>query len=105
MNAALVVLFKEVRENLRDKRTLINALVTGPLIAPLMFVMIINVVIARELNQAEAPLELPVIGASNAPNLLEALRQQFLCNLPTRSTCQSGSPACGAWPPGPACGP
>ena len=76
MNVSLVVLFKEVRENLRDRRTLINALVTGPLIAPLMFVMIMNVVISRQLNQAEAPLELPVIGASNAPNLLEALRQQ-----------------------------
>ncbi len=76
MNAALVVLFKEVRENLRDKRTLINALVTGPLIAPLMFIVIMNVVISRQLNQADGPLELPVIGASNAPNLLEALRQQ-----------------------------
>jgi sodium transport system permease protein len=76
MNASLVVFLKEVRENLRDKRTLINALVTGPLIAPLMFVMIMNVVISRQLNQAEAPLELPVIGASNAPSLLEALRRQ-----------------------------
>ena len=76
MNLSLVVLLKEVRENLRDKRTLINALVTGPLIGPLMFVMIMNVVISRQLDQAEAPLELPVIGASNAPNLLAALRQQ-----------------------------
>jgi sodium transport system permease protein len=76
MNASLVVLLKEVRENLRDKRTLTNALVTGPLIAPLMFIVIMNVVISRQLTQAEAPLELPVIGASNAPNLLEALRQQ-----------------------------
>lgn len=76
MNASLVVFFKEVRENLRDKRTVINALVTGPLIAPLMLVMILNVVISRELDQAEAPIRLPVIGAGNAPNLLEALRQQ-----------------------------
>ena len=76
MSAEGVVFLKEVRENLRDKRTLINALVTGPLIAPLMFIVIINLVISRQLNQAEAPLELPVIGASNAPNLLEALRQQ-----------------------------
>jgi sodium transport system permease protein len=76
MNASLVVLLKEVRENLRDKRTLTNALVTGPLIAPLMFIVIMNVVISRQLTQAEGPLELPVIGASNAPNLLEALRQQ-----------------------------
>jgi sodium transport system permease protein len=76
MNVSLVVFLKEVRESLRDKRTLINALITGPLIAPLMFILIMNVVISRQLDQAEGPLELPVIGASNAPNLLEALRQQ-----------------------------
>jgi len=76
MNTSLIVFLKEVRENLRDKRTLINALLTGPLIGPLMFVMIVNVVISRQLNQAEAPLRLPVIGASNAPHLVEALRQQ-----------------------------
>jgi sodium transport system permease protein len=75
MNSSLIVFLKEVRESLRDKRTMINALVTGPLIGPLFFVMIINVVISRQLTQAEAPLELPVIGASNAPNLVEALRQ------------------------------
>ncbi len=82
MNPSLVVFVKEVRENLRDKRTLINALVTGPLIAPLMFVMVMNVVISRQVTQAEAPLELPVIGASNAPNLLAALRQQGFDPLP-----------------------
>ncbi len=76
MNTSLIVFLKEVRENLRDKRTLITALFTGPLIGPLFFVLIVNVMISRQLNQAEAPLELPVIGASNAPNLVEALRQQ-----------------------------
>ncbi len=78
MKASLVVFLKEVRENLRDRRTVINALLTGPLMGPLIFVMLINVVVSRELTRAEAPLELPVIGASNAPNLVEALRQQGL---------------------------
>jgi sodium transport system permease protein len=78
MNASWVVFLKEVRENLRDKRTLLNALVMGPLIGPLMLVMLMNLLISRELNQAEHPLELPVIGAANAPNLIEALRQQGL---------------------------
>jgi sodium transport system permease protein len=78
MNASLIVFNKEVRENLRDKRTLINALLTGPLIGPLMFVMLMNVMISRQLNQADAPLELPIIGANNAPNLVEALHQQGL---------------------------
>ncbi len=76
MNTSLTVLLKEVRENLRDKRTLINALLTAPLIGPLMFVVLLNVTISRQLTQAEAPLELPVIGASNAPNLIAELRQQ-----------------------------
>ncbi|HTV51549.1 MAG TPA: ABC transporter permease [Steroidobacteraceae bacterium] len=78
MNSSITVFLKEVRENLRDKRTLINALVTGPLIGPLILIMLMNILISRELNQADAPLALPVIGASNAPNLVAALHQQGL---------------------------
>lgn len=76
MNAAVVVFLKEVRENLRDRRTVINTLVTGPLFAPLMFVLLINALVTRELEKAERPLPLPVVGAEHAPNLVEALRQQ-----------------------------
>lgn len=76
MNSSLVVFRKEVRENLRDRRTLINGLLTGPLIGPLVFAMVMHVMISRQLIQAEAPLRLPVIGASHAPNLIEALHQQ-----------------------------
>ena len=70
------VFLKEVRENLRDRRTVINTLVTGPLFAPLIFVLLINTLVTRELDKAEKPLPLPVIGAENAPNLIEALKQQ-----------------------------
>jgi sodium transport system permease protein len=76
MNAALVVFLKEVRENLRDRRTVINTLITGPLMAPLIFVIVMNTVATRELDKAERPLELPVIGAEYAPNLIDALKQQ-----------------------------
>jgi sodium transport system permease protein len=78
MNSSMVIFLKEVRENLRDRRTVINALLTGPLIGPLIFVMMINVVISRQLSQAEGPIGLPVIGASYAPNLVAALRQMGL---------------------------
>ena len=76
MKSALIVFLKEVRENLRDKRTVINTLITGPLMGPLIFVMLINTMVSRELEKAEAPLKLPVIGAEHAPNLIEALKQQ-----------------------------
>ncbi|HET6546493.1 MAG TPA: ABC transporter permease [Rhodanobacteraceae bacterium] len=76
MKSALIVFLKEVRENLRDRRTVINTLVTGPLMAPLIFVLIMNTAVKRELDQAEQPLEVPVIGAEHAPNLIAALQQQ-----------------------------
>src|SRR6516162_2383275 len=76
MKSSLIVFLKEVRENLRDRRTVLNTLVTGPLFAPLIFVLAINAMIAREFDKAEKPLPLPVVGAEYAPNLVEALKQQ-----------------------------
>lgn len=70
----LTVFLKEVKENLRDRRTLISAFLTGPLLGPLLLVMLINVTLNRELDKAEQPLPVPVIGASHAPHLLDALR-------------------------------
>jgi sodium transport system permease protein len=76
MKSALVVFMKEVRENLRDRRTVINTLVTGPLMAPLLFILLLQTLVAREIDKAEKPLPLPVIGAEFAPNLIIALKQQ-----------------------------
>ncbi|MCK9539333.1 ABC transporter permease [Dokdonella sp.] len=82
MNTSLIVFWKELRENLRDRRTLANALLVGPLIGPIMFVMIINLSLNREFSKAEAPLEIPVIGAEHAPNLVAALEQMGLVPQP-----------------------
>ncbi len=76
MNSILTVFWKEVRENLRDRRTVLNTLLTGPLMAPLMFALIINASISRELAKADKPLPVPVVGAEHAPNLIAALRRQ-----------------------------
>jgi sodium transport system permease protein len=75
MKAILIVFLKEVRENLRDRRTVINSLITGPLVAPLIFVVLISTLVAHNLEKAEKPLTLPVAGAQYAPNLIAALEQ------------------------------
>lgn len=75
MKSILTVFWKEVRENIRDRRTVMNTLLTGPLMAPLIFVLLINGIVSRELDRAEKPLPVPVIGAERAPNLVEALKQ------------------------------
>ena len=73
-SAFLTVFLKEVRENLRDRRTIVSALVTGPLLGPLIFVLLISAALNRELEKAEQPLKVPVIGAVYAPNLVDALK-------------------------------
>ena len=75
MKSIFTVFWKEVRENLRDRRTVLNTLLTGPLFAPLIFVLLINGLIAREFDKAEKPLPVPMIGAEHAPNLVAALVQ------------------------------
>jgi len=72
--AFATVFFKEVRENLRDRRTLLSAFLTGPLLGPLLFVLLLNVTLNRELDKAEKLLHVPVIGAQYAPNLISALK-------------------------------
>ncbi len=75
MNTAWVVFRKELRESLRDRRSLLNALLLGPLLGPVLFVIIMRVSIGRELERAEKPLPVVVIGAEYAPNLIAALEQ------------------------------
>jgi len=72
--AFLTVFLKEVRENLRDRRTLTTAFLTGPLMTPFLFIMLISFTINRQLDKAEQPIKVPVIGAQYAPNLVDALK-------------------------------
>jgi sodium transport system permease protein len=82
MNAVFIVFLKECRESLRDRRVLLNALLLGPLLGPLLFVVLLRLTISRELDRAERPLPVAVIGAERAPNLIAALRSQGLEPLP-----------------------
>ena len=70
----LVVLFKEVRESLRDRRTMLSAFVTGPLLGPLLFALMIGAIVSQQLDKVDLPLKVPVIGAQYAPNLINALK-------------------------------
>jgi sodium transport system permease protein len=48
------------------------------LIGPVIFVLMMNMLITRELDKADQPLKAPVIGANYAPNLINALKQEGL---------------------------
>jgi sodium transport system permease protein len=73
----LTVCRKEILETARDRRTVFSLLL-GPLLGPLLFVTIINVAVSRNLSGFDQPLDLPIVGAERAPNLLAFLEARGL---------------------------
>jgi len=78
MRTLLIVFAKEVLDNFRDRRTLISALVMGPLFGPILFAFVINLSIERSLSDADQSMELSLIGAEHAPNLVRFLESRNL---------------------------
>jgi sodium transport system permease protein len=75
MRAILSVFRKEFRENLRDRRTLISALIFGPLFGPLLFGAALSLSIKHGTSEADKQVTLAVSHAERAPNLMAHLRQ------------------------------
>lgn len=67
---------KEVVDNVRDRRTLASALLFGPLFGPLLFGMMMATVLDKKIKEVDEALELAVIGADHAPNLIAWLETQ-----------------------------
>jgi sodium transport system permease protein len=82
MKAWWTVFVKEARENARDRRAVFAALIYGPLIGPVLFAAMMSFVLGKQQEQQEKPLELPVIGAEQAPNFVNFLKQQGAIILP-----------------------
>ena len=82
MSGTWVVFVKECIENLRDRRALLSALIYGPLLGPVLFAGLMTFVLSQQLEQAEKPLRVAVIGAEHAPNLMAHLRAEGIEILP-----------------------
>jgi sodium transport system permease protein len=69
------VLRKELRENLRDRRTFMSALVIGTVMMPLLLALLVNLTVRRGLNQDNKPVSLAVVHGERAPTLIAQLQQ------------------------------
>ena len=79
MNGVIrTVAAKEVRETLRDRRTLITSLVLGPIFAPLFFILILKLALARSVASQDELVPVTVANAAAAPNLVQQLRESGL---------------------------
>jgi sodium transport system permease protein len=75
MKAIWRVFLKEARENLRDRRTVISALIFGPLFGPILIASALSMSFRGAGVQGEKPLHLTVSHAERAPDLIAYLRQ------------------------------
>ena len=74
MERIKIIFAKEIQDNLRDRRTLTGALIY-PLIGPALLALVFTVAGRTVLSRSEKPLPLPVVGAQNAPALIQFLKQ------------------------------
>lgn len=73
MKSFLTVLKKELVDVFRDRRTIFIAFVVGPVLMPALMGGMLYMMASKQVEKAEESMELPVIGAEHAPNLISFL--------------------------------
>lgn len=73
MNTLWSVMVKELVDLFRDRRTVMLGLFMGPLLFPLLILGMGSLAESRARTQLESALEVPVVGAEHAPNLIAFL--------------------------------
>jgi sodium transport system permease protein len=76
LRAILAVFAKEFLENLRDRRTLISALLFGPLFGPLLFGAMVSRMLNQSVLESDEPLRITLSGGEHAPNLVRFFESQ-----------------------------
>ena len=76
MHALFTVFAKEFLENLRDRRTLMSALLFGPLFGPLLFGLMVSRMLNQSIVESDEPLKLTLSGGEYAPGLTHYLEAQ-----------------------------
>ena len=73
MSTLWSVMIKELVDLFRDRRTVMLGLFMGPLLFPLLILGMGSLAESRARTQLESALEVPVVGAGHAPNLIAFL--------------------------------
>jgi sodium transport system permease protein len=78
MRALLAVFAKEFLDNLRDRRTLLSALLFGPLFGPMMFGLMISRMLEQSVIESDEPVAITMSGSEYAPGLTRFLEAQSM---------------------------
>lgn len=72
------VMQKELRETFRERRTLVNSLLIGPVFAPLFFILVLKLALARSVEAQDEVAPVTIVNAAAAPNFVQQLRESAL---------------------------
>jgi sodium transport system permease protein len=64
MRTLFTVFGKEFLDNLRDRRTLLSAMLFGPLFGPLLFGLMISRMLEQSVVEADEPLKITITAAA-----------------------------------------
>ena len=73
ISAILTVCRKEILDNSRDRRTLLFSILFGPILLPVLFLFLLNLQISQNISSVVETIDVPIIGAEDAPNLVRFL--------------------------------
>ena len=68
-----IVFRKEFVDSMRERRSVVSALVFGPLLGPVMFVVLTSYAVNLQIDESEQPIDVPVLGGEGAANLMTHL--------------------------------
>lgn len=70
----MTVMSKEIKDNIRDKKSLMSSIFMGAIFMPIMFVVLINFVINMQKDKAESQLEMAIKGTENAKSFISYVK-------------------------------
>jgi sodium transport system permease protein len=72
----LTVMFKEIKDNLRDKKTVISSIFMGAIFGPVLLVIVLNSVVGMMKDKAKTQLEVAINGVDNAQSFVIFLKSK-----------------------------
>ncbi len=69
-------MLKEIKDNMRDKKSLMSSVIMGAVFMPVMFVAMMNFMVSMQKDKAEKQLEMAIQGSANAVSFISHIKTQ-----------------------------
>ncbi len=76
MQQIKTVMFKEITDNVRDKKSLLSSIFMGAVFMPVLFVFMINFTVNMAKDKQESQLEIAIQGADNAKSFISFVKSK-----------------------------